>query len=103
MRIWGCAFNANTEVSGDPNNLLELMNVNGDIVYVSYWEDATTAWYEMKVKDVASTWAYVIKSITIPKPTDNDYIFMWLRCDGGLFYLKIEYLGANWNEEAAGT
>ena len=103
MRIWGRAFNANTEVSGDPNNLLELMNADGDIVYVSYWEDATNAWYEMKVKDIGSTWAYVIKSTTIPKPTDNDYIFMWLRCDGGLYDLKIENLGADWNEEAAGT
>ena len=103
MRIWGRAFNANTEVNGDPNNILELMNADGDIVYVSYWEDATNAWYEMKVKDIGSTWAYVIKSTTIAKPTDNDYIFMWLRCDGGLYDLKIENLGANWNEEAVGT
>ena len=103
MRIWGRAFNANTEVNGDPNNILELMNADGDIVYVSYWEDATNAWYEMKVKDIGSTWAYVIKSTTIPKPTDNEYVFMWLRCDGGLYDLKIENLGANWNEEAVGT
>ena len=57
----------------------------------------------MKVKDIGSTWAYVIKSTTIPKPTDNEYVLMWLRCDGGLYDLKIENLGANWNEEAVGT
>lgn len=98
MRVWGRNFTANTSVVGEPNNLLELKNASGGMVYISYWEDATDAWYELKAKDLYSTWSYVIKSTTISKPTDNDYLILWLRCDGGLYDLKIENLGADWSE-----
>lgn len=101
MKVWGRNFTANTSVTGDPINLLELMNTDGDIIYLSYWENSTDAWYELRVQDVESTWAYVIKSNEINKPTDNDYLFIWIRCVGGLYDLKTENLGANWNGGAA--
>ena len=98
IRIWGRAFNPNISIVGAPINLLELMNADGDMVSISYWEDATKAWYEMRVQDIVSSWAYTIKSNAITKPNDTEYLFMWLRCDGGLYDLKIENLGADWSE-----
>lgn len=103
MRVWGRNFTANSSVVGELNNLLELMNTSGDIVSISYWEDATTAWYQLRAQDIESTWAYVMKSDAITKPSDNQYLFLWLRCDGGLYDLKIENLGADWDEEANGA
>ena len=74
------------------------MNADVDMVSISYWEDATNAWYEMRVQDIVSSLAYTIKSNAITKPNDTEYLFMWLRCDGGLYDLKIENLGADWSE-----
>lgn len=97
IKIWGKGFKPNTSVIGKPNNILELTNVNNDVVSVSYWENTTKAWYEMRVQDHSMMWAYVVKSEQIDKPTESDYLFVWIRCDGGLYDLKIDNLGTNWN------
>ena len=97
MKIWGQAFRANTDQTKEPANIVSLANSSGDIVSISYWEDTTKAWYQMRVQDVGETCAYVIKSATIDKPTQAETLFLWIRCIGGLYDLKIENLGADWN------
>ena len=97
MKIWGQAFKANTDQTKEPANIVSLANSSGDIVSISYWEDTTKAWYQMRVQDVGETYAYVIKSATIDKPTQAETLFLWIRCIGGLYDLKIENLGTDWN------
>ena len=97
MKIWGKGFKINTSVVGKLYNIVELTNVNNDIVSVSYWENNTKAWYEMRVQNSNAMWAYVVKSEQIYKPTESDYLFIWIRCDGGLYDLKINNLGSKWN------
>ena len=97
MKIWGKAFKANTDQTKEPVNIVSLANSSGDIVSISYWADTTKAWYQMRVQDVGETYAYVIKSATINKPTQADTLFLWIRCVSGLYDLKIENLGADWN------
>lgn len=97
MKIWGRAFTANTDTTKEPVNIVSLANSSGDFVTISYWEDTTNAWYQMRVQDVNEQYAYVIKSATITKPTSTQFLFLWIRCVGGLYDLKIENLGADWN------
>lgn len=97
MKIWGKAFKANTDQTKEPTNIVSLANSSGDIVSISYWEDTTKAWYQMRVQDIGETYAYVIKSATINKPTQAETVFLWIRCVSGLYDLKIENLGTDWN------
>lgn len=97
MKIWGKSFKANTDQTKEPANIVSLANSSGDIVSISYWEDTTKAWYQMRVQDANELYAYVIKSSTITKPANTDYLFLWIRCVSGLYDLKIENLGADWN------
>ncbi len=97
MKIWGKAFKANIDQTKESANIVSLANSSGDIVSISYWEDTTKAWYQMRVQDVGETYAYVIKSATIDKPTQAETLFLWIRCVGGLYDLKIENLGVDWN------
>lgn len=97
MKIWGRAFTANTDTTKEPVNIVSLANSSGDFVTISYWEDTTNAWYQMRVQDVNEQYAYVIKSATITKPTSAQFLFLWIRCVGGLYDLKIENLGADWD------
>ena len=97
MKIWGKSFKANTDQTKEPANIVSLANSSGDIVSISYWEDTTKAWYQMRVQDANELYAYVIKSSTITKPASADYLFLWIRCVSGLYDLKIENLGADWN------
>lgn len=97
MKIWGRAFKANTDTTKEPDNIVSLANSSGDMVSISYWEDTTKAWYQMRVQDVNETYAYVIKSATIDKPTSAQFLFLWIRCVGGLYDLKIENLGTDWD------
>lgn len=99
MKIWGQAFKANIDQTKESANIVSLANSSGDIVSISYWEDTTKAWYQMRVQDVDETYAYVIKSSTIDKPTQAETLFLWIRCVGGLYDLKIENLGADWDNE----
>ncbi len=99
MKIWGQAFKANTDQTKEPANIVSLANSSGDMVTISYWEDTTKAWYQMRVQDVGETYAYVIKSAAIDKPTQAETLFLWIRCVGGLYDLKIENLGADWDSE----
>nr|DAO56721.1 MAG TPA: hypothetical protein [Caudoviricetes sp.] len=99
MKIWGQAFKANIDQTKELANIVSLANSSGDIVSISYWEDTTKAWYQMRVQDVNETYAYVIKSPTIDKPTQAETLFLWIRCVGGLYDLKIENLGADWDSE----
>lgn len=101
IKLWGRDFVPNVDTAKEPNNLIELENASGGVVSLSYWENTTKAWYELKVKTADSTWAYVIKSAQINKPADGAYLFMWIRCDGALYDVKIENLGVNWNGGAA--
>lgn len=97
MKIWGRAFTANTDTTKEPVNIVSLANSSGDFVTVSYWEDTTNAWYQMRVQDAYEKYAYVIKSDTIAKPTSAQFLFLWIRCVSGLYDLKIENLGADWD------
>lgn len=97
MKIWGRAFKANTDQTKEPVNIVSLANSSGDIVSISYWEDTTKAWYQMRVQDVYEKYAYIIKSATIDKPTSAQFLFLWIRCVGGLYDLKIENLGTDWD------
>lgn len=97
MKIWGRAFKANTDQTKEPVNIVSLANSSGDIVSISYWEDTTKAWYQMRVQDVYEKYAYIIKSATIDKPTSTQFLFLWIRCVGGLYDLKIENLGTDWD------
>lgn len=97
MKIWGRAFKVNTDTTKEPVNIVSLTNSSGEYVTISYWEDTTNAWYQMRVQDVNETYAYVIKSATITKPTSAQFLFLWIRCVGGLYDLKIENLGTDWD------
>lgn len=97
MKIWGRAFKANTDQTKEPVNIVSLANSSGDIVSISYWEDTTKAWYQMRVQDVYEKYAYIIKSATIDKPTSAQFLFLWIRCVGGLYDLKIDNLGTDWD------
>lgn len=101
IKLWGRDFISNTEDTKQPNNLLELTSANGSIVSLSYWENSTKAWYELRVQNADSIWAYVVKSAQINKPAAGAYLFVWIRCDGALYDVKIENLGTNWNGGAA--
>lgn len=87
-RIWGRAFTPDGEV-------LRFSNTSGDIVSLVYREDATKAWWELRVKNLDFAWAYVIKSATIAKPDDSDQVFAWLRQSGDLYDIIIENLGVS--------
>lgn len=87
-RIWGRAFTPDGEV-------LRFSNTSGDTVSLVYREDATKAWWELRVKNLDFAWAYVIKSETIIKPDDADQVFAWLRQSGDLYDIVIENLGVS--------
>lgn len=86
MRLWGRDFNENTEI-------LRFSNANGDIVKITYKADDTNCWYELAVTNSGDRWVYVIQSESIAKPDADEQLFCWLRCDGGLYDLKIENRG----------
>ena len=87
-RIWGRAFTPDGEV-------LRFSNTSGDTVSLVYREDATKAWWELRVKNLDFAWAYVIKSAQIAKPNDADQVFAWLRQSGDLYDIVIENLGVS--------
>ena len=87
-RIWGRAFTPDGEV-------LRFSNTSGDTVSLVYREDATKAWWELRVKNLDFAWAYVIKSEQIAKPDDADQVFAWLRQSGDLYDIIIENLGVS--------
>ena len=87
-RIWGRAFTPDGEV-------LRFSNTSGDTVSLVYREDATKAWWELRVKNLDFAWAYVIKSGQIAKPDDADQVFAWLRQSGDLYDIIIENLGVS--------
>ncbi len=97
IKIWGRSFTANTDQTKEAANIVELVNSSGNHIYISYWENGESSWYQMRVQNVNETYAYTIKSELIDKPTRDEYLFLWIRCIGGLYDLKIENLGSNWN------
>ena len=60
-----------------------------------YREDATKAWWELRVKNLDFAWAYITKSAQIAKPDDADQVFAWLRQSGDLYDIIIENLGVS--------
>lgn len=97
IKIWGRSFTANTDQTKEAKNIVELVNSYGNHIDISYWEGDNSAWYQMRVQNTNESYAYTIKSATIDKPTRDEYLFLWIRCVGGLYDLKIENLGSNWN------
>lgn len=97
IKIWGRAFTANTDQTKEATNIVELVNSSGNHIYISYWENGKSAWYQMRAQNTNESYAYTIKSEIIDKPTRDEYLFLWIRCIGGLYDLKIENLGSNWN------
>lgn len=87
-RLWGRKFTPNSEI-------MRFSNVNGDTVALTYREDATKAWYELMVKNIDFTWAYIIQSEQINKPEDTDMLFAWIRQVGDLYDIIIENMGVS--------
>ena len=87
-RIWGRAYTPDGEI-------LRFSNTKGDTVSLVYREDATKAWWELRVKNLDFAWAYIIKSAQIAKPDDADQVFAWLRQSGDLYDIIIENLGVS--------
>ena len=86
MRLWGRDFTPNSEI-------FRFSNVNGDIITIEYYVDATQCWFELKVKHIDWLWGYVTESAHIALPTENEQVFCWLRRIDNLYELKIENRG----------
>lgn len=87
-RIWGRAFKPDAEI-------LRFSTTKGDVVSLTYHEDATTAWFELRVRNGDFLWAYLAKSKPIAKPDDAEQLMAWLRQDGDLYDIIIENLGVS--------
>ena len=86
MRLWGRDFTPNSEI-------FRFSNVNGDIITIEYYIDATQCWFELKAKHIDWLWGYVTESAHITLPTENEQVFCWLRRIDNLYELKIENRG----------
>ena len=87
-RIWGRAFKPDAEI-------LRFSTTKGDVVSLTYHEDATTAWFELRVRNGDFLWSYLAKSKPIAKPDDAEQLMAWLRQDGDLYDIIIENLGVS--------
>lgn len=86
MRLWGRAFK--------PNDVIfRFSNVDGDVIYITYCQDSTQSWFEMRAIHNGDTWGYVCESERIATPDDTEQVFCWLRRADNLFDLKIENRG----------
>lgn len=85
-RIWGRAFNPNTEI-------FRFSNVYGDTIIITYRQDAQNAWLELRACHNGWTWGYVAQSNKIAIPSAEDKIFCWLRLVNNLYDLRIENRG----------
>lgn len=82
LGLWGRAMTPSEDV-------LIMMNNNGDSVDIVYMEDATTAWLELYVRMAAGPAPYSIKSATIPKPADTQLVQVYVRHEDGLYDIKL--------------
>lgn len=86
MKIWGRDFTPNSDI-------IRFSNASGDTATLSYHEDDTNAWFELRVVHAGNLWGYVMQSNEIAIPKSTEYIFIWLRRIGVLYDLQIENLG----------
>ena len=86
VSVWGRKFTPNSII-------LTLATPNNDAVIVQYCQEENSVWYEVTVKNNIFPVAYVIKSDAIVAPTENEWVFCWLRCVDGLYDIRIENLG----------
>lgn len=86
IRMWGRDFTENSDI-------ITFTNQDGAIVTVRYVADNTNVWWELRAVMKGWPYGYVIMSNKIAKPTNTETMFMWLRCGGDLYDLKMENLG----------
>lgn len=85
-RIWGREFKTGREI-------FKFSNVEGDNVSILYQTNDNNCWFELRAVKLGNTWGYTIESEHIPKPTNTEQLFCWLRRIGNLYEIKIENRG----------
>lgn len=86
MGVWGRDFNPNSAI-------LTFTNEDGAIVKISYCENGEYVWAELVAKHPKWGHYYTIRSNTIAKPADTEYLFIWNRRINNVYDLKIENRG----------
>lgn len=88
LGLWGRKYTPDTEI-------LAMSNTDGDTISVYYCvdEDNDAAWFYVRVSNSGSDNGYEIQSDTVAIPTDDEILFLWLRCVNNLYEIKIENRG----------
>lgn len=84
--IWGRNFSANQVISN-------FTNTNDDNIFISYRDDGTNAWAELRVVPNGWDFGYTIYSSSISLPEDTEQVFIWTRNINNIYDIQIQNLG----------